>query len=133
MHDIKKKYGALIANLTFHDETFTEALPALIEDFHSDRQVCIERKHPFEKNPYLICKSQLETLLTERNIDDIEDVMVKSENRGPYGDDPETRRELAACHAQFLERIYHEIYKDDPEFRPELVRTPVEELLKMHF
>lgn len=131
--DIMKKYGTLIGNICLYDETFEEFLPGLIWGMQETNKGWQAKHSPPDKNPYSLCKSQLETILIERNIDDIEEVMVKSERRGPYGDDPETRRELAACHAQFLERTYHEIYKEDPEYKTELVQTPIEELLKMHF
>lgn len=119
------KYGALIANITLHDETFEEALPALIDDFHHDRDTCIERGHPSEANSYLVCKSQLETLLTERNLDEIEEVMLKSENQKTPSErlfDNRTHVQTSKeRNAQFLERVYYEIYKDDPTFKPELI------------
>lgn len=124
MNDIIKKYGWLISNLNPQDETFEEMFPSLIEGLHHDKQVCIERGHPLDINSYLGFKQELETLLTERNIDDIEEVMLKSEN---------PRYIDRNKNAQFLERIYHEIYKDDLEYKAELVQTPIEELLKMHF
>ncbi len=133
MSDIMKKYGLLIPNINPYDETFAELLPQIIWNFHDTNKTWKERSNPSSENPYLLLKQELETLLTERNLDEIEEVMVKSENRGPYGSDQETRCELAACHAKFFERIYFEVYKDDTEYKPELVQTPIEELLKMHF
>lgn len=135
--DIMKKYGTLIGNICLYDETFEEFLPGLIWGMQETNKGWQAKHSPPDKNPYSLCKSQLETLLTKRNLDEIEEVMLKSENqRTPSEqlfDNPTDVKRSKEINAQFLERIYHEIYKDDPEYKAELVKTPVEELLKMHF
>mgnify|MGYP001603154637 CR=1 FL=1 len=133
MSDIRKKYGWLISNLNPHDETFEEMFPSLLDGLHHDKRVCIERKHPVEINSYLGFKNQLETLLTERNLDEIEKVILESENGGTYPQEKSARQKIGTWHIRVFERIYYEIFHEDSEFKSELVHTPVEKLLEKRF
>lgn len=133
MTDIMKKYGMLLPNINPYDETFMEILPQIVSNFHGTNENWIERKNDPLENPYLIFKQQLESLLTERDIDVIEEVMVSSNNSGPYGDDPKTRAAVGAYDLKAMERIYYEVYHDDPEYNEKLVLTPIDELLQLHF
>lgn len=124
MTDIMQKYGLLIPNINPCDETFMELLPQIICNFHDTNVNWKERKNNPAENPYQILKQQLETLLTERNIVEVEEVLRKSEN-GRYLEEIKNM--------QFFEYIYYEIYHDDPAFKVELIHTPIDVLLKLHF
>ena len=120
----------LCAKMDELDYTFNGAIESVKEEVYIERDRAKEGKNPNEVNMYLHLRIELEKVLTERVPEEIEDIMVRSRH---WGEDPERRfdkywmRRLEYGY-KAIEFFYREIYKDDPEFKPELMKHTKEEL-----
>jgi hypothetical protein len=91
-------------------------------------------------NDYLIFKEEIEDVLNRRDIIEIGIIIL---NGGGHSgteiikttEDLEKYlvRGTIESFIQKMERIYYEFYHEDENFRPELIKTPIDELKKMQF
>ena len=91
------------------------------------------KKESLDENydAYLVFKQELEGLLVERERAEVNRIAVENgytqmilENEGEKEKDALAERILVT-----FERIYYEIFHEDENYRPEVIQTPMDELL----
>ena len=98
------------------------------------------KKHNFLESPYdyKTFKLILEDILIQSKPLEILNILSNANGNGIYKTFEEVQKKYPVVKnldrtVQKMERIYYEFYHEDENFRPDLIKTDIEELKKMEF
>jgi oligoribonuclease NrnB/cAMP/cGMP phosphodiesterase (DHH superfamily) len=122
------------------DENFDNYIHAKKYNFIESYKWCKQQNLSENANEYLIFKQEIEQVLERRNVIEIAKVLL---NGGGHPNTKDIKKEedllqyltqgTTEYFIQEMERIYYEFYHEDKNFRPELIKTPIEELRTINF
>jgi hypothetical protein len=120
-------------------DTFEDYILRKKGRFQDSIEWCAKQNLPDTSNEYLIFKGETEGLLERRDPLEIVNIQREANGNTPFQNKealeecckPEKGKEYSSIRE--TERIYYEFYHEDENFRPELIKTPIDELKKMQF
>lgn len=111
------------------------------EDYIKDKKIdlqnainnCKSMNLSPEYNDYIVFKQEIEPILKRRDYNEIEKIMKRTDGGRLFYNIRDMQNPDKEKNIQFVERIYWEFYHENKNFRPELIKTPVEELRSINF
>jgi hypothetical protein len=121
-------------------DTFSDYISDRKSNLLHDKKWCKERNVANNVCDYYILKQEIEEMLTRRDPLEIINIFRTSNDYEAFKDIKELAKQCPLSAKdnyedifQEMERTYYEFYHEDKNFRPELIKTPIDELKKMQF
>ena len=124
----------------YPDDNFEVYIKGRKHNLHFERDYCKENNRPDSENDYIVFQQEIEELLERRDPLEMVNKWNKYNDNKTYKnrkeldkDRPLLSKENHRYSIQKIERIYWEFYHEDENFRDDLIKTDINELIKMKF